>query len=119
MNVGYYAAETDSIAARHGPLLDTILAARRPDGDLNTYYENPLLRQQGRRRFHALNRFEFYNFGHFTQAVIACVRATGDRQRLDTAVRFADLLVRSRSWGASRTCSPGENISQFSVADSS
>jgi len=91
--MGYYAAESDTIAGLHKRLADTILAAQQPDGYLNTFYENPINKEKGRKRFQPRNRFEFYNFGHFTQAAIAHYYATGDRRLLDGAVRFADLII--------------------------
>lgn len=91
--MGYYAAESDTITRLHKQLADTILAAQQPDGYLNTFFENPINKEKGRKRFQPRNRFEFYNFGHFTQAAIAHHHATGDRHLLDSAVRFADLIV--------------------------
>jgi len=91
--MGYYAAEGDRIARLHKDLSDTILAAQRPDGYLNTFYDNPLQKKRGLKRFQRRNRFEFYNFGHFTQAAIAHYRSTGDDRLLKAAIRFADLIV--------------------------
>lgn len=91
--MGYYAADSQPVARALAGLSGTVLAAQRPDGYLNTYYENPLVRKGGGKRFQPRNRFEFYNFGHFTQAAIAHWRAAGDRTLLDAAVRFADLIV--------------------------
>ena len=93
--MGYYAAESGKIADLLKELSNTILAAQQPDGYLNTFFENPANKQKGRRRFQPKNRFEFYNFGHFTQAAIAHYYATEDRRLLDGAVRFADLIVHS------------------------
>lgn len=91
--MGWYAGESQKIDALNGKLVPTILAAQRPDGYLNTYYENPLVKQKGAQRFAPMNRFEFYNFGHFTQAAIAHYRSTGKRAMLDGAIKFADLIV--------------------------
>ena len=91
--MGVYAAESDRIARLHKDLSATIRAAQADDGYLNTFYQNPLNMAAGHKRFQTENRFEFYNFGHYTQAAIAHYRATGDRQLLDSAVRFADLIV--------------------------
>ncbi len=91
--MGRYAADSDKVAKALADLSAVVLAAQRPDGYLNTYYENPLVKRRGGKRFQPRNRFEFYNFGHFTQAAIAHYRATGDRKLLEAAVRFADLIV--------------------------
>jgi DUF1680 family protein len=91
--MGVYAAESDRIARLHKDLSATIRAAQADDGYLNTFYQNPLNMAAGHKRFQTENRFEFYNFGHYTQAAIAHYRATGDRHLLDSAVRFADLIV--------------------------
>lgn len=91
--MGVYAAESDLIARQHKELSDTILAAQAEDGYLNTYYDNPIVHSEGKRRFQSENRFEFYNFGHYAQAAIAHYRATGDRRLLDSAIGFADLIV--------------------------
>ncbi len=91
--MGIYAAESDRIAKLHWDLSATIRAAQADDGYLNTFYQNPVIVAEGRRRFQIENRFEFYNFGHYTQAAIAHYRATGDRKLLDSAIQFADLIV--------------------------
>jgi DUF1680 family protein len=91
--MGIYAAESERIARLHKDLSATIRAAQAEDGYLNTYYQNPVNIEAGKKRFQAENRFEFYNFGHYTQAAIAHYRATGDRTLLDSAIRFADLIV--------------------------
>lgn len=70
-----------------------VLSAQQPDGYLNSYYESPFIKAKGETRFHELNRCEFYNFGHFTQAAIADYRASGNRELLNAAIRFADLIV--------------------------
>jgi DUF1680 family protein len=91
--MGIYAAESQRIAQLHKDLSATIRAAQADDGYLNTFYQNPVNVEAGKKRFQAENRFEFYNFGHYTQAAIAHYRATGDRTLLDSAIRFADLIV--------------------------
>lgn len=91
--MGWYAAESPKIAALHGQAARIVLSAQKPDGYLNTFYENPLKKRQGHGRFSPRNRFEFYNFGHFTQAAIAHWRSTGDKALLHGAIRFADLIV--------------------------
>jgi len=89
-----YAADSEAVAKALSDLSQTVLSAQRPDGYLNTFYENPRVVRRGGKRFQPRNRFEFYNFGHFTQAAIAHYRTTGDRRLLQAAIRFADLIVR-------------------------
>lgn len=89
---GYYAADSPKIRTRFEALLDDVIACQRPDGYLNSFYTNPIVVEKGGKPFQPMNRFEFYNFGHFTQAAISWYRTTGDRKPLDAAIRFADLL---------------------------
>jgi len=90
---GYYAPRSDKIAKAFAKTNADILSAQCGDGYLNTYYENPQIKKKNPdNRFKPNNRFEFYNFGHFTQAAIAWYRATGDRKLLNAAVKFADLI---------------------------
>ena len=95
---GYYAARGDKIAGAFAKVNADILSAQSDDGYLNTYYENPRIKKRRPdNRFSAGNRFEFYNFGHFTQGAIAWYRTTGDRKMFDAAVRFADLICKKFS----------------------
>jgi DUF1680 family protein len=91
--MGWYATESKTSAGLLKEASETVLPAQQPDGYLNTYYENPILKEKGEKRFVELNRCELYNFGHFTQAAIADYRASGNRELLDAAIRFADLIV--------------------------
>ena len=95
---GYYAARSDKIARIFAGTNDDILSAQSDDGYLNTFYDNPLRKRRNpNNRFLANNRFEFYDFGHFTQGAIAWYRTTGDRTLLDAATRFADLICKKFS----------------------
>ena len=95
---GYYATRSDKIARAFAKTNADILSAQSRDGYLNTFYDNPQIKKKNpANRFRANNRFEFYNFGHFTQGAIAWYRTTGDRKMLDAAVRFADLICRKFS----------------------
>ena len=90
---GYYAPRSAAIRETFGKLNADILAAQADDGYLNTFYDNPLLKKRKPdNRFQPMNRFEFYDFGHFAQAAVAWFRATGDREMLGGAIRFADLI---------------------------
>ncbi len=96
---GYYSADLqrdDPKAAKTlADLNALVLKIQRKDGYLNTFYDNPLNKKNGKLPFQPLNRFEFYNFGHFTQAAIAWHRTSGDKKMLAAAVKFADLIDRS------------------------
>ncbi|MEJ5250580.1 MAG: glycoside hydrolase family 127 protein [Chthonomonadetes bacterium] len=71
--------------------VDVIAAAQEPDGYLNTQF----MGERTSRRFTDLNHaHEIYCFGHLTQAAVAHHRVTGERNLLDVAIRYADLLYR-------------------------
>ncbi|EMI58139.1 secreted protein containing DUF1680 [Rhodopirellula sallentina SM41] len=91
--MAWYAPESKQVSGLLRDASATVLSAQQPDGYLNTYYENQLIKAKGEVRFAEENRCEFYNFGHFTQAAIADYRANGNRALLDAAIRFADLIV--------------------------
>jgi uncharacterized protein len=91
---GYYANNSRPVKKAFEALNATVLAAQDDDGYLNTFYQNPLVVKHGvRKRFEPNGRFEFYDFGHLTQAGIAWYRTTGDDRVLDGMIKFADLLV--------------------------
>ena len=95
---GYYAPRSDKIARAFANINADILSAQSDDGYLNTFYDNPLRKKSNpNNRFLPNNRFEFYDFGHFTQGAIAWYRTTGDRTMLDAAIRFADLICKKFS----------------------
>jgi DUF1680 family protein len=90
---GWYAPRSKEIAEAFAAVNADILSAQSNDGYINTFYDNPSIKQRkANNRFKPKNRFEFYNFGHLTQAAIAWYRSTGDRTLLDAAIRFADLI---------------------------
>jgi DUF1680 family protein len=64
-----------------------ILAAQREDGYLNTYFAGD---RADERWTNLTDKHELYCAGHLIQAAIAHHRATGSRDLLDAAVRFAD-----------------------------
>src|SRR5688572_17050063 len=63
-----------------------IAAAQQPDGYLNTYYTLNGLDK----RWSDIEKHEDYNAGHLIEAAIAYYNATGKRQLLHVAIRFAD-----------------------------
>lgn len=67
-----------------------IAAAQQPDGYLNTFFT--LVDPQN--RWADLHyRHQLYLAGHLFEAAVAHYRATGKRNLLDVALRFADLIV--------------------------
>lgn len=72
-------------------LIARIAAAQQPDGYLNTFFT--LVDPQN--RWADLHyRHQLYLAGHLFEAAVAHYRATGKRNFLDVAERFADLLVK-------------------------
>lgn len=96
---GYYAgypgggAACERIRSELSRFIDVVLRTQKPDGYINTFFGNRFTAARLRPPFDPENRFEFYDFGHLTQAAIALYRTTGDRKFLDAAIRFADLIV--------------------------
>ena len=84
--------------SRHDPGLESLLdgviedvaGAQDPDGYLNTYF---VQEREGDRFSNLEHDHELYCAGHLIQAAVAHFRATGKRNLLDCAVRFADHLV--------------------------
>lgn len=91
--------------------IDMVLAIRKPDGYINTYFANPNAVPFpstprpgpaspnappvtfGTQPFNPEGRYEFYNFGHMTQGAIALYRATGEQRYLNAAIKMADLML--------------------------
>ena len=75
------------------PIADELIAligrAQQPDGYLNTYYTvvKPEQRWKNLREGH-----ELYSAGHLFEAATAYYQATGNKELLDIACRFADLI---------------------------
>ncbi len=73
-------------------VIDDVVAAQRPDGYLNTFFEGALDNERFRNLGH---EHELYCAGHLFQAAVAHYRATGETKLLDCATRFADYLVKN------------------------
>ena len=71
-------------------IIDEVVAAQRPDGYLNTFFQGELAGQRFRNLDH---EHELYCAGHMIQAAIAHYRVTGSDKFLSAAVRYADFLV--------------------------
>lgn len=96
--MAWYSSESEVSRILLDSISRIVLSAQQPDGYLNTYYENILLKEKGVKRFAPFNRCEFLNFGHFTQAAIADYLSNGNRKLLDAAIRFANLIIENFSY---------------------
>lgn len=75
------------------PMADEVIRligkAQEPDGYLNTYYT---LLCPEKRWTNLTEGHELYTAGHFFEAAVAYENATGKREILDIAIKFADLI---------------------------
>ncbi|MCL2084348.1 MAG: glycoside hydrolase family 127 protein [Oscillospiraceae bacterium] len=67
-------------------------SAQQPDGYVNTYYT---IKEPGKRWSNLQQGHELYCAGHMIEAAVAYFSATGKRNFLDIAVRFADCIDRT------------------------
>jgi len=89
---GVLALERDAaLQARVDGWIESIAAAQREDGYLNTYYQlvEPAQRWQNLEHGH-----ELYCAGHLIEAAVAYAQATGRERLLEVARKFADLIAR-------------------------
>lgn len=77
-------AQADDVIAR-------IAKAQQPDGYLNTYYT---INGLDKRWTNLRDNHELYCAGHLFEAAVAHFQATGKRNLLNVAIRFADHIVR-------------------------
>ncbi|MDO8349095.1 MAG: glycoside hydrolase family 127 protein [Planctomycetota bacterium] len=100
--IGFALAETRDpvLEAKFDAVVARIAAAQRPDGYLNSAYT---VQPRERGRFSNLrDDHELYCAGHLFEAAAAHFEATGKRNLLDVAVKYADLLVRTFGEGEGR-----------------
>ncbi|WP_290100180.1 glycoside hydrolase family 127 protein [uncultured Muribaculum sp.] len=103
-------------------VLVLVAAAQEPDGYLNTSYTmnpshphawmSPVKWERVERLSH-----EFYNLGHMVEGAVAHWRATGKRNFLDIAIRYADCVCREigqGKWQVDRV--PGHQIAEMALA---
>ncbi len=70
--------------------IDTLAAAQRPDGFLNTHFQ---LKEKPERRWRNIqNMHQLYCAGHMFEAAVAYYDVTRKRKFLDVALRLADLI---------------------------
>ncbi|MBS1907785.1 MAG: glycoside hydrolase family 127 protein [Actinobacteria bacterium] len=87
-------------------LIGVVLAAQEPDGYLHTLFGRPWQRP----RYSDFQwGHELYCFGHFLQAAVAHVRATGDTRLCEAARRLADhVCTMFGADGLNRVCGHAE-----------
>lgn len=103
-------------------VLVLVAAAQEPDGYLNTAYTmnpkhpHPWMDTVRWNKVEDLSH-EFYNLGHMVEAAVAHYQATGKRNFLDIAVRYADCVCREIGDGAGQRCLvPGHQIAEMALA---
>jgi len=87
-----YSLATDpdpALDKRLDEIIAIIAAAQEPDGYINSFYT---VREPGRRWVNLRDNHELYCAGHMFEAAVAHYRATGKKNFLDVAVRFADCI---------------------------
>jgi uncharacterized protein len=82
---------SEALAADQGEATALIAGAQQPDGYLNSFVQ--VVTGDAARFTDLTSGHELYCAGHLMQAAVAQHRATGHRDLLEVAVRFADLLV--------------------------
>ena len=103
-------------------IITIMAAAQEPDGYLYTARTmNPEHPHEwaGERRWMLDEELshELYNLGHMVEAAIAHYQATGKRNFLDIAIRYADCVCREVGSGAGQACVvPGHQIAEMALA---
>lgn len=104
-------------------VLTIVAGAQEPDGYLNTSFTmNPAhphpWMSPGKRweKVEDLSH-EFYNLGHMVDGAVAHYQATGKRNFLDIAIRYADCVCREIGDGHGQTAKiPGHQIAEMALA---
>ena len=103
-------------------VLSIVAAAQEPDGYLYTARTmNPKHPHgwAGSKRWEKVENLshEFYNLGHMVEGAIAHYQATGKRNFLDIAVRYADCVCREIGDGMGQIVAvPGHQIAEMALA---
>ena len=95
---------TDAQKTQLAELVETIKKAQMDDGYLYTFYQ---LNDELHRRWDEFSMHELYNAGHLIEAGVAHFEATGKRDLLEVAVKFADLL--DATYGPEKRLTPPEH----------
>lgn len=103
-------------------VLVIVAAAQEPDGYLytartmNPERPHPWAGERRWTRNEELSH-ELYNLGHMVDAAVAHYQATGKRNFLDIAIRYADCVVREVGAGEGQACVvPGHQIAEMALA---
>ena len=112
--------------AKLSAYIDSVLAivasAQEPDGYLYTARTmNPEHPHEwaGRHRWDKVEELshEFYNLGHMVEGAVAHYQATGKRNFLDIATRYADCVIREVGEGSGQVVRvPGHQIAEMALA---
>lgn len=103
-------------------VLEIVAAAQEPDGYLYTSRTmNPKHPHEwaGTKRWEKVEELshEFYNLGHMVEGAIAHYQATGKRNFLDIAIRYADCVCREIGDGEGQQARvPGHQIAEMALA---
>lgn len=103
-------------------VLTLVAAAQEPDGYLNTARQmNPWHPHAwvGPERWSEVEggSHEFYNLGHMVEGAIAHYQATGKRNFLDIAIKYADCVCREIGSGEGQQVKvPGHEIAEMALA---
>ena len=103
-------------------VLVIVAAAQEPDGYLYTSRTmNPKHPHEwaGSKRWEKVEELshEFYNLGHMVEGAIAHYQATGKRNFLDIAIRYADCVCREIGTGEGQQIRvPGHQIAEMALA---
>lgn len=107
--------------------IDSVLAivatAQEPDGYLNTSFtmnpEHPHNWMAPGKRWEKVENLshEFYNLGHMVDGAVAHYQATGKRNFLDIAIRYADCVCREIGEGDGQLVKvPGHQIAEMALS---
>lgn len=103
-------------------VLVIVAAAQEPDGYLNTghtmnpKHPHPWMSTKRWEKVEDLSH-EFYNLGHMVEGAIAHYQATGKRNFLDIAIKYADCVCREIGEGPGQfTAVPGHQIAEMALA---
>ena len=104
-------APDDALQSQAQEAIDAIGAAQEADGYLDTYY---ILTGIENRFTNLKDHHELYCFGHLAEAAVAWHQATGRRDLLDIARRFAGCIARRFGPEGERGC-PGHEIAEMAL----
>ena len=102
-------------------VLEIVKGGQEPDGYLNTAWTmNPKHPHQwhGTKRWEKVEvlSHEFYNLGHMLEGAVAHYQATGKRNFLDIAIRYADCVCREIGLGEGQVDRvPGHQIAEMGL----